>query len=539
MFTTPERSPGNDSARRGAEAADSAAAARKRRGTLRGRGHGCRHPRDESGEASFVLTARATRSGEYLYLPFEVPETVRRIDIVLSKNPEEGASVGLGLFDHRGPHYQSEGFRGVYGAERKSCYVTATDAAQSFLPGPMESGTWTVLVPVFRVLAPTTIEVTVSLTFGRTGRSREPRRRDAPPLSTRAGWYAGDLHCHTPAASDAWASGSALTPSGWAETAAEFGLDFVSLTDHNVITQNRKRRRAMRERDGDVLLIGGEEMTNWFHGHATVTGLETGDWVDFRQRPAGVPRREHEARIERFVAAVREFRAYASVAHPMLAVNDNRWDFFPDAFVDPAARLHGIEVWNGPWTPEDEAALRFWDRLLQRGWRVTANGGSDTHGTDDPTFGALPGVPTTRVYASALSTAAIVEGLRRGRATVIHAPDGPELYLTGRVDDQRAMIGDAVTAPRTATVTFEATVRGGEGYTLLFVRDGEPVETAQIDQAEATVATEQPVADGGYVRLELRGEPDVRPAGPRSSRGGMQALTNPVFLEAADEGTDQ
>ena len=33
----------------------------------------------------------------------------------------------------------------------------------------------------------------------------------------------------------------------------------------------------MRKQGGDVLPLGGGELTNWFHGHATVTGLDGGE----------------------------------------------------------------------------------------------------------------------------------------------------------------------------------------------------------------------------------------------------------------------
>ena len=38
-----------------------------------------------------------------------------------------------------------------------------------------------------------------------------------------------------------------------------------------------------------VLLLAGEEVTNYFHGHATVSGIQPGEWFDFRQSPFGLP----------------------------------------------------------------------------------------------------------------------------------------------------------------------------------------------------------------------------------------------------------
>ncbi len=78
---------------------------------------------------------------------------------------------------------------------------------------------------------------------------------------------------------DAWRSGSGLDPAEYAVAARRAGLDWVSLTDHNVTSQNR--RLADSAGDRGVLLMGGEEMTNWFHGHA-ITGLRPGEWVDWR-----------------------------------------------------------------------------------------------------------------------------------------------------------------------------------------------------------------------------------------------------------------
>ena len=486
---------------------------------------------------SFVLTADANKDGEYLYLPFTVPKGVRRVDLELSKSGGD-ASVGIGLFDHRGPQYQSDGFRGMYGAERRTCYVSASDASRSFFPGPVNPGTWTAFVPVFDLTRPTTISVRVTLTYGRSSESTPAphQGRSVPVVSSEPGWYGGDLHTHTPESSDAWASGSALSPRGWAERAATTGLDFVSLTDHNVVTQNLQRRRAMRSQGGDVLLLGGEEMTNFFHGHATVTGLEGDQWVDFRQRPRGIPLRDHEARIQQFVRTTRRFGTYTAAAHPMLAINDNEWDFFYEALEDPTARLDGMEVWSGPWTPDDEASLRLWDRLLQAGWRITGSGGSDTHDKDGGDFGLQPGTPTTRVYAESLSTPGIVRGLRQGRVHISVAPDGPELLLEGCADGSTAMIGETLTAPPDATVTFEATVRGGAGHTLFFVRDGEQTAATRIRRDEETVTVTQPMGPGGYLRLELRGRPDIRPDEVKRSRGGMKALTNPIFL--SPDGTE-
>lgn len=217
-------------------------------------------------------TVTPANTGRYKYLPFEVPTGIKRVAVKLALTPEGGANVGVGLFDWRGTEYQSPGFRGVYGEENHEFFVGPEKASVALIPGNVRRSRWTVIVPVFRAESPSEIEVTVTFSFGR--EDNEPSLGwEVGVLKGSPGWYKGDLHCHTVHSSDARASGTVLTPSGWAEKAKEIGLDWISLTDHNVTTQNRHLRKAAG--NTGVLLLGGEEMTNWFHGHATVTGLPT------------------------------------------------------------------------------------------------------------------------------------------------------------------------------------------------------------------------------------------------------------------------
>ena len=68
----------------------------------------------------------------------------------------------------------------------------------------------------------------------------------------------------------------------------------------------------------------------------------------------------------------------------------------------PPADMHfvsSIEVWNG-----GGSHVRFWEQQLQKGFRVTAVGGSDNHHGDWPLDkqGSV-GSPTTVVHAEHLS----------------------------------------------------------------------------------------------------------------------------------------
>lgn len=479
---------------------------------------------DQGSSQTIVLTATALHIGQYLYLPFEVPGDVNRIDVSVTKQGD--AITGVGLFDQQGAGYQSAGFRGVYGEERSQLYVAADSASQAFIPGTIEPGTWTVLIPVFRATVPTVVTVTVVLTFG--AQQGAFVYGPAPDVvRDEPGWYRGDLHCHTPESSDAWRSGSALTPADWADTARRIGLDFLAMTDHNVVSQNFDLARSA---GSDVLLIAGEEMTNWFHGHATVTGIEVGDWLDWRQTPVGLPLPSGEpgVRIQRFLADAREMGAFVAAAHPLgLHLS---WQFLADGDLDPLARPDSFEVWTGPFQPDDEAALLMWDDRLRRGWRVWANGGSDLHGVRN-TNGFDAGTPTTVVYADQLSKAAIVRALKAGRCFVTRLPDGVELYLRAEgPGGQRQIVGGTIYGAATDTVDIEVLVRRAAGMRVLLLRDGVPLSVTSIQADEERVTATVPIGVGGYVRVEARGVPEVDPANPIAGRTDMEAFTNPIFL---------
>jgi hypothetical protein len=454
-----------------------------------------------------TLTGVAFGTGQYQYLPFTVPPGVNRLDVAIVK--QGSAATGIGLFDQRGAQYATlerpNGFRGLYGEERGEFFVATDSASDAFIPGPVEPGQWTVLVAVFNARQPTPYTVTVQMSAVPAGPAFV-LGRDLEVVLPEAGWYRGDLHAHTPQSSDAFKSGSALTPRQWADECRRIGLDFLALTDHNVVTQNF----AIADSAGqDVLLMAGEEMTNFFYGHATVSGITPGEWFDWRQLPAG----ELTARpdpnsgtIQQFIEAATASGAYVSVAHPLGATL--AWRFFPEAAVDPAARTQGLEVWTGPFQPDDEASLRAWDSMLLQGQRIVANGGSDLHGTQNDQ-GFASGTPTTVVHAEALSKRAVVAALKAGRSFVTRLPDGVELYLTATgVDGQRQIMGGTVYGAPTDVVEFEVLVRRAGGMRLIVVRDGAPVSVVPLTERRA-----------GRALLHTRGRRRLRPR-----RGAWRAL---------------
>jgi len=482
------------------------------------------HAQAQAPDLVITQTAPAAGIGSYLYFPFTVPPGVNRVAVKITRSSTE-TKVGAGLFDERGAQFNSPGFRGIYGEEINEFFVASDSASRAFVAGPIVPGTWTTVVPIFRAPTPTTITATMTLSFGPQG-TPPPLEPVPEVVSTQPGWYRGDLHDHTTFSSDAFSSKSALDPGAFAQKSKDIGLDWVSLTDHNVTAQND---RLATPRPANFLTLAGEEVTNWFHGHSTAIGVQSGDFFDWRWRPGNLPiDAAHEGRVRGYLDKARAAGAYTSAAHPLGA--HLAWQSFADAAIDPLALPDGLEVWNGPFQPDDEASLTVWDELLRSGRRVWANGGSDIHGLTNSTDLQIA-TPTTVTYAQALSRTAVVSALKTGRSYISSGPKGPELYFTAAGSQgQRTYTGGSIYGAATDTAQSLVVVRGGSGGELRVLRDGVVVQRTAITSDSQEVGFDQRIGPGGFLRVELRGEPTLVPNSPLGSDLGMRAMTNPIFL---------
>ncbi len=457
--------------------------------------------------------------GHYASFKFRVPKGVVNVEAHFPKG--ESRKIGLGLFDPRGTAFQSPGFRGVAGEERKSVWVGTSTATPGFIPGPIQPGVWTVVVPNF--LAFFDVQVYVTLSYGTPVAA--PALQPVPEMVRNVpGWYKGDLHVHTNVSSDADSSGKALTPAAMAARAKALGLDFINLSDHNVTTQNNRLRDASPP---GFLLLGGEEVTAWTAGpgHMTAAGLKSGAWLDWRFRPrygryaATATWTADERPVQDAIAAGHAAGAYLSANHPYVAPGfGSDWGFFDDSDVDAAALPDGMEVWNDNfWLSFNFLTLARWDQELIRGRHLCGNGGSDVHGVGGKTE---VGTPTTVVYAPSLSRSAIVDAMKRCRMYVTKNPNGPSLKLTAATSQGEAMMGSTITGPAGSSVPMSARVEGGDGRYVAFIQNGNMLYVDRVNGNNATITHTFRIGQGA-VRLQLHQEPwDLQP----------RALSNPIFL---------
>lgn len=467
---------------------------------------------------SETFTGRFTGVGtpDWHYLPVEVPHGVRELEVSYEHTKTDtglGFStnvVDIGIFDPGGHEPgDAAGFRGWSGGARTRFRLSAGGATPGYLPGPVTPGTWHVVLGPFAVVPPgVDWSVTVTLHFGRERRRFRPQPAPRRVRGTGPGWYRGDCHLHTVHSDGRHTQASLLA------LARRAGLDFLGSTEHNTSSASLTWGRHVPD---DFLVLDGEEVTTRA-GHWLALGVPAGTWVDWRYRPQDD---ELTASTER----VRGVGGIAVAAHPFSPGPGSTWGFGHDY-----TGMDAVEIWNGPWTGDDQVALAAWHAALVAGRWVPVVGNSDSHHE-----GQVVGLPHTVVRADTLAAGALLRGLRGGHAWVAES-SAVGLALEASVDGRTATLGEALGAAPTDLVDVRLTVTGARGCLAQVLGPLGPLDgTTTDEEGAAGLVVQVPAGLASFVRAEVRrldGEPVVNPL--QGVPGlAMVALTNPVFLGAA------
>ncbi|WP_446038716.1 CehA/McbA family metallohydrolase [Streptomyces sp. SID1121] len=454
-------------------------------------------------------------SPDFVYLPVEVPGGVREIHVSYAyERPAvppgtQGNALDIGIFDERGTALGGRGFRGWSGGARTEFFLRADDATPGYLPGPVRAGTWNV------ALAPYTVspqglayEVTVTLTLGAPGTTPAPSYPPRRAKGRGRAWYRGDCHLHSVH------SDGRRTPAEIAALARTAGLDFINTSEHNTSAGHRAWDGLWGD---DLLILTGEEVTTR-NGHVLAIGMDAGTFVDWRYR----------ARDNRFGHYAREIRRADGLvvpAHPHATCIGCNWKFgLGDA--------DAVEVWNGPYTVEDEVSLADWDNTLvsaarsdrqarsARTW-TPAMGNSDAHRDPDAI-----GTPQTVVLAEDLTREAILAGIRAGHSYVAESARVSLAFTASGGRGAHAGIGERLRVADDDPVTVRLEVTGAPGCTAHFVTDQGTLHTTTLPASgTGTVEWRTTASYATYVRAEVR-----HPANVPGLPGPLAAFTNPVFL---------
>ena len=461
---------------------------------------------------TFALTRADQAANPYFYVPFSVPAGVTRIDVALSCDRSDDCVVDLGILDPQATDFPSSGgFRGWSGSARDAFFVATDDATPGYLPGPIRAGDWRVILGLHRIpAAGATIALTIGLDTAERALADLAKSRAA--VRHGAGWYKGDLHCHT------FHSDARGAPEVLQAAATQAGLDFLAVTDHNTISQ---QRYFGPRSSPDLVFIPAMEITT-SSGHANVFGLE--DWIDFR------------------IARPEDAHVLADRVHckgGLLSINHDKppmgWDHdVPD--------IDCMEAWQSHWLAGNWIALDRYESRLRAGRRIALIGGSDFHQParllpDGPLTLARP---TTKLWLDELSEQAVLAALKAGRGYVTEAPDGPHLSFTANGKPMGASLG-------AGPIEVDAEIDGAAGDRLVWIDARGPLSEAIIpDQSwrptfvfddVCTFLRAEIVADAGRDRLieELKSALAGRPAPWMTGNADIdsqplrRALSNPVY----------
>jgi hypothetical protein len=436
-------------------------------------------------------------SGRYQYVPFDVPTGATTLTIAYEYDRADGANVvDLGLFEPGSLDLGTRAFRGYSGGAKSAVTITAEGATPGYIAGPLPAGRWHALLGLYRV-APAGVDVTITIGIDTTPgqpRTTAPAERLSTPAATSGSspaprWYKGALHTHT------IHSDGTVTPAQLLQRFRDAAFDFVAITDHNTTTHASD---AALHTSASPLWIIGEEVTTPA-GHASVWGLGSGDWIDFRVSKG-------DPRIRDLVAAARQRGAIFSINHPASECLGCGWEH------DVVEGIDGIEVSNGR-HGEVDAALARWDALLQMGRRITGVGTSDWHSAPSPID-----VAHSRVYAQALTQQSILDAIRAGRVMVMLGGNVLPPDIVVRHGELQAGLGEsiAIGQPGDASVHIKApSLAHGR---VVSVSNGRRTAPERLD-AKGELRTSVP-ARAGYVRFELFDADNV-----------LTVITNPVYFE--------
>lgn len=451
-----------------------------------------------------VLTGADAKTTKHV--PFDVPEGVVRLGIELDyTGRDRGTVIDTGVF---GP----DGFRGWSGSSKRALVLSATDATPAFLPGPIRAGQWFLDLGVSAIRAQERTQYSAKVYFWRHGDMPLVSTFSPEPLRRDAGWFRGDFHMH-----DGHSDGFCTSQAGQrvpcplyktVQAAATRRLDFIAITDHNT-TSHFNVMHELQPFHDELLLIPGREITTP-SGHANVFG--TTEFIDYRL--AGQDKRS----IDDVLRDAAALHGVITINHPSRITSESCRGCGWTAQNTDYRVVTAIEVANGydefAEHPRDQKAgtgLDYWQRLLDRGLRLTATGGSDTHDVDIGSLGI--GVPTTVVYASELSERAILDGVRAGHVFVdVAGSRNRMLTAEASAGSSSAQMGDTLQAPAGTMVRVSAHVVGCQSARIVFLGQGnsEPIAQAQLATNDETSAFELR-ADGSrrWLRVEVRGPDGV------------------------------
>lgn len=346
---------------------------------------------------------------KYLFVPFECPENVLRMEISYEykrfntlQNIDGDQSFEVNVID-LGLHDEKDEFRGASGSSKQTIFIEENQSTPGYINGELNPGTWQIMFGAYKVE-----DIGCTVNFKVTFHFKERTL------------LKGDLHLHTQV------SDGNYTPRDMIKLAHTMKLDYIFLTDHNNFHQNR-----FILPNEELAVLPGMELT-LYDGHCNLLGVEkpiTSFFVNSK---------------EELVAILEEARqngALISLNHPFDEHCTWLWGY--DVPYDV------LEIQNSFYRDESgRKTIDFWHQELVNGHRLPIVGGSDNHGIR---FMETPASPCTCLYADSNGRKDILKAIKGGNGFVSCFLNGPEISL--QIGDY--IMGEVVPEDCAGEVTIE------------------------------------------------------------------------------------
>lgn len=351
-------------------------------------------------------------------------------------------------------------------------------------------------------------------------------------------WLPGDLHTHSTYSHDVYGGPTddntgpdeaytlGLPVAGKFAEGRKRGLRFLAVSDHNDVRSVAELESAA----GGLIAIPAYEHS--IRGHAQMlgaTGLyDAGDQATDAVNAMALALRDAGGVFQANHPAYRvglEEQVDACGGGGCADCRSIHWTYGLDVRPDT------VEVWN-PSVARSDVSEAYWECWLDRGERIAATGGSDSHWVSLHAV-AGPGQPTTWVHAPEASAAGVLEGLRAGRTTISGQPPGLGGARLELQAPREGTIGDVV-RPGTK---LRVTAPGLKVPAVVRVRaNGEQILERELDPGEA-IQFRAP-REAGWVRAILLARAalpvdttvELGDATPQRDGMPMLALTSPIYL---------
>jgi hypothetical protein len=467
-------------------------------------------------EKTVLIAPPKENESRYFYVPFDVPAGAKSVSVNYEYDRANGANVlDLGVFDSSFSKDKSDlpGFRGWSGGRRNSIFISENEATNGYIAGKLPSGQWRVIFGLYKV-APAGVSVTIKVKINEVEPAARKQlteekavvfdfpksERIAPPTAGGYTWFRGDLHAHTFHSDGNW------TIKGILDYTQANNLDFVGITEHNTFSHHAEID-ALAVNYKNLLVLRGEEVTT-YGGHFNVWGLPKNELIDFRVAP------KDTRRLQTVVDRVRKLGLIASLNHPTARCGGCDWSY------GDWAKMDSVEIWNGAWDFQDEAALKKWDESLQKGQKIPVIGSSDTHVPPlaENKNGLAVGIPTNHAGMKSLTQNELLAAIKNGRVWISDAPTNYSLEFSA-FNGTRINIGDAG-ASLNGKIRLDCKAKNFPvGALVSLISNGQVLQTEKIENAEYIFDKSFSVEKDSYFRLEAR-----------DAKGSMLALTNPIYV---------